>query len=83
MTRDPGEVLQTPVTRCNMNVFKWRMDYALILPLDRELHSICVTLMLKERSNEAPDETTVSTMGLLLSSPMSMYTASEMSESEL
>ena len=55
----------------------------MILPLDKELHSICVTLMLKDRSKEAPEETTVSTMGLLLSSPMSMYTASEMSEREL
>ena len=53
--------------------------YFMILPLDKELHSICVTFMLKDRSKEAPEETTVSTMGLLLSSPMSMYTTSEMS----
>ena len=38
-----------------------------------------MTFMLKDRSKEAPEETTVSTMGLLLSSPMSMYTTSEMS----
>ena len=30
--------------------------------------------MLNDRSNEAPEVTTVRTMGLLLSSPMSMYT---------
>ena len=44
------------------------------LPLDRELHSIWETFTEKDRSKLAPEVTTVSTTGLLLSRPMSMYT---------
>ena len=86
MTRDPGEVLQTPVT--SYNILKYELCPPGVIktlmssPLDKESHSIWVTLMLKDRSNEAPEETTVRTMGLLLSSPMSTYTASGMSESQ-
>ena len=47
-------------------------------PLDKELHSIWEILMLNDRSNDAPEVTTVRTMGLLLSRPMSMYTESRM-----
>ena len=49
-------------------------------PLDKELHSIWEILMLNDRSNDAPEVTTVRTMGLLLSRPMSMYTESRIDE---
>ena len=73
--------MQTPVTSCNILIL---ILVTLILrsslPLDKELHSIWEILMLKDRSKDAPEVTTVRTMGLLLSSPMSMYTEIRKSE---
>ena len=78
MTRDPGEVLQTPVTSWVDNQKINNQTYYKIphirSPLDRESHSICVTLTEKDRSKDWPEVTVVSTMGELLESPMSMYT---------
>ena len=45
--------------------------------MDRESHSICVTLTEKDRSKLWPEVTVVSTMGELLDRPMSMYTKRE------
>ena len=45
------------------------------LPFISEEHSICVTLMEKLLEKEAPLVTTVSVIGALVASPMSMYTA--------
>ena len=43
--------------------------------MDRESHSICVTLTEKDLSKDWPEVTAVSTIGELLERPMSTYTA--------
>ena len=45
-----------------------------IKPFDSDSHSTWVTLIENDLSNDCPEVTTVSTMGELLESPMSMYT---------
>ena len=73
--------MQTPVTSCVQIDFKsLRLMLRRSSPLDKELHSIWEILMLNDRSNDAPEVTTVRTMGLLLSRPMSMYTESRIDE---